>query len=71
MRHLQAVPERMVDAREMASILRISVPTLNKIRREAKERGDPMPEMTYGRRLVRYHPGRVIRWLEDREERAA
>lgn len=64
------VIDHVVDKKSMASMLGMSLTTFDRIRREARHNGDPMPEITYGRRMVRFQPGRVVRWLEEREGKA-
>lgn len=52
--------EPIVSRHEMASLLGVSPATFDRMRREAREAGSPIPEMTYGRRLVRFLPSRVF-----------
>jgi phage terminase Nu1 subunit (DNA packaging protein) len=57
--------EQLVDdleaLRALAELLRVSVPTVDRMRR------DGMPCVTWGRRLIRFRASECVAWLEDRE----
>ncbi len=52
--------QRYVDRQEMARILGIHPSTLDVMRKQG------CPELRWGRRIVRFHPPSVIRWVGDR-----
>jgi phage terminase Nu1 subunit (DNA packaging protein) len=62
---LQAVRDELVTREELARIMRVSVPTVDRMRR------DGMPHITYGRRLVRFRVADAMRWAEGKQRKAA
>lgn len=50
--------DRVVTRRELAELMRVSVPTIDRLRRQG------MPCVTWGRRLVRFRVGEAIAWAE-------
>lgn len=59
---VQAHWEPLVTHDEMAAILAVSPRTFYRMRRDARENGNPCPEITWGRRLLRYRASEVLRW---------
>jgi hypothetical protein len=55
--------DRLVTRQELASLMRVSVPTIDRMRREG------MPCVTWGRRLVRFRVGEAIAWAEQQQFR--
>jgi phage terminase Nu1 subunit (DNA packaging protein) len=55
--------DELVTRHELAEIMRVSVKTVDRMRREG------MPHITWGRRLVRFRVGEAISWA-DRQQRA-
>ena len=47
---------------EMARIMGVSPATLDRLRKQG------LPSLSYGRRIVRFHPPTVMRWLEHHAE---
>jgi hypothetical protein len=66
---VRAVPDELVTREAMARILTVSVPTFDRMRHDAKREGNPCPEITWGRRMLRYRPRDVWRWAESLEGR--
>jgi excisionase family DNA binding protein len=54
-------PEPFVTRQEMAEILRVSVPTIDRMLR------DGMPSHSWGRRLVRLRVSEVLAWAEAQD----
>jgi phage terminase Nu1 subunit (DNA packaging protein) len=61
---MRAIPDELVTREELADIMRVSVPTIDRMRREG------MPAVTWGRRLVRFRVREALNWAE-RQGRAA
>jgi phage terminase Nu1 subunit (DNA packaging protein) len=63
---LHAVPDQLVTRQELAEIMRVSVPTVDRMRREG------MPCVTWGRRLIRFRVSEALRWAaaQDKGEAA-
>jgi phage terminase Nu1 subunit (DNA packaging protein) len=61
---VRRVPDELVTREELAGIMRVSVPTIDRMRR------DGMPHVTWGRRLIRFRVGEAMRWAEDADGRA-
>lgn len=57
--------DALVDRREMARILGISVTSLDKLR---KQPGFPEESKAWGLRVTRFSPGRVRGWLAARDQ---
>jgi excisionase family DNA binding protein len=57
--------EQLVTREELAEILRVSVPTIDRMRR------DGIPHHRWGRRLVRFRVAEAMAWAEARDRRAA
>jgi phage terminase Nu1 subunit (DNA packaging protein) len=56
------VPVReYVTREELAELMRVSVPTIDRMRREG------MPTVTWGRRLVRFNVREAVAWAQARE----
>ena len=51
----------LVTRGELAEIMRVSVPTIDRMRREG------MPHVTWGRRMVRFRVSEAIRWASEQE----
>lgn len=66
-RHLRPVPnaEPLVTREQLAEIMGVGLNTLDDFRRAG------MPEIRWGRRLVRFEPSRCLAWLRDESERRA
>lgn len=62
---LRPVPDELVTREELAEMMRVSVPTIDRMRREG------MPVVTWGRRLVRFRVREAISWAEQRQREAA
>jgi phage terminase Nu1 subunit (DNA packaging protein) len=62
---LRVIADELVDRKEMAKILRVSVPTLDRMRRAG------MPCHRWGRRLVRFRVRECIAWAEQRDAEEA
>lgn len=62
---LTSVPDELVTRDELAHILRVSVPTVDRMRR------DGMPCHRWGRRLVRFRVHEAIAWCEAHDRKAA
>jgi excisionase family DNA binding protein len=60
-----AVADELVTREELAEILRVSVPTVDRMRRAG------MPHHTWGRRLIRFRVREAMAWAEARDGRAA
>lgn len=56
---------------ELAGEMRISVPTLDRIRYESKKNGLPMPEVSWGRQRVLFRLPEVMAWWAEYEQRRA
>lgn len=63
--HLATVTDELVTRDELAAIMRVSVPTIDRMRRAG------MPHVTWGRRLVRFRVAEAIRWAEQQQGKAA
>jgi excisionase family DNA binding protein len=61
---LQRVPDELVTREELAEIMRVSVPTIDRMKRAG------MPAVTWGRRLVRFRVREAMAWAEQ-QHRAA
>jgi phage terminase Nu1 subunit (DNA packaging protein) len=61
---LRSVPDELVTRQELAEIMRCSVPTIDRMRREG------MPAVTWGRRLVRFRVRQAMDWAEQQHEAA-
>lgn len=57
---IYAQPEQYVTRQELAEMMRVSVPTIDRMRREG------MPSINWGRRLVRFIPSEAIGWAQER-----
>ena len=55
------VADGLVTRAELAEIMRVSVPTIDRMRR------DGMPSVTWGRRLRRFRPVEAMKWAEAQE----
>jgi phage terminase Nu1 subunit (DNA packaging protein) len=62
---LRPVPDELVTRDELAEIMRVSVPTIDRLRREG------MPSVTWGRRLRRFRVRDAMAWAEEQQRRAA
>jgi phage terminase Nu1 subunit (DNA packaging protein) len=58
---MRAVPDQLVKREELAEIMRVSVPTVDRMRRAG------MPCVTWGRRLVRFRVADAIAWTEQQQ----
>jgi phage terminase Nu1 subunit (DNA packaging protein) len=58
---LRPVPDELVTRAELAQIMRVSIPTIDRLRREG------MPCVTWGRRLVRFRVRDAMAWAERQE----
>lgn len=65
MSDLRPVPAELVTRQELAEIMRVSVPTIDRMKREG------MPSVTWGRRLVRFRVRDAMTWAEQQQRRAA
>jgi excisionase family DNA binding protein len=62
---LRVVTDGLVTREELAEILRVSVPTVDRMRRAG------MPCHRWGRRLVRFRVRECMAWAEERDGEAA
>lgn len=62
---LRSIPDELVTRDELAAILRVSVPTIDRMRRAG------MPCHRWGRRLIRFRVNEAVRWAEAQERKAA
>ena len=62
---LRPIRGELVTREELAEIMRVSVPTIDRMRRAG------MPAVTWGRRLVRFRVNDAIAWAETQERNAA
>jgi len=62
---MRAVPDQLVKRDELAEIMRVSVPTIDRMRRAG------MPYVTWGRRLVRFRVADAIAWAEQQHREGA
>jgi phage terminase Nu1 subunit (DNA packaging protein) len=62
---LHSLPGELVTREELARIMRVSLPTIDRMRR------DGMPSVTWGRRLRRFNVADAMRWAEDKQREAA
>lgn len=60
---VEALPERYVDARELAMLMDVSTRTVWRLVAEG------MPSVTWGRRTRRFRPSEALGWAANREER--
>ncbi|HEU4975708.1 MAG TPA: hypothetical protein VFT50_11505 [Baekduia sp.] len=58
---LRPIPDELATREELAEIMRVSVPTIDRMRR------DGMPYVTWGRRLVRFRVRDAILWAEGQQ----
>ncbi len=58
---LRAVPDRFMNARELAEYMRCSKSTIWRMKREG------MPFHNWGRRLVVFSPSEAVEWAMSRE----
>lgn len=67
MSHLRPVAdaEPLVTRETMAEIMGVGVTTLDEFRKAG------MPEIRWGRRIVRFQPSRCLAWLRDYSEQRA
>lgn len=65
MTELRPIPDELVTREELAEIMRVSVPTIDRMRR------DGMPAVTWGRRLRRFRVGEALAWAEREQRRRA
>lgn len=65
MTELRVVVDELVTREELAEILKVSVPTIDRMRRAG------MPHHRWGRRLVRFRVREAMAWAEARDGRAA
>jgi phage terminase Nu1 subunit (DNA packaging protein) len=56
---LRPVPDELVTREELAEIMRCSVPTIDRMRRQG------MPSVTWGRRLRRFRVREAMQWAEQ------
>ena len=62
MSEVRPVRDEFVTREELAQLMRVSVPTVDRMRRAG------MPHVTWGRRLVRFRVGEALRWAEQQGE---
>jgi phage terminase Nu1 subunit (DNA packaging protein) len=62
---LAAVPDDLVTRHELAEMMRVSIRTVDQLKREG------MPCVTWGRRLVRFRANEAMRWAEAHADRKA
>lgn len=66
MAELRPIPDELVTRQELAEIMRVSVPTIDRMRAAG------MPAVTWGRRLVRFRVREAMAWAEHHhDDRAA
>lgn len=67
MSHLRSVPagEALVTREELAEIMHVGVSTIDDFRRAG------MPEIRWGRRLIRFEPSACLAWWKRESERRA
>lgn len=58
-------PERYVDRKQLAKLMGVSVPTVNRMVRAG------MPSETWGRRMRRFRPSRCLAWAREQGKMAA
>lgn len=63
--NLRPVSDEFVTRDELAEILRVSVPTIDRMRRAG------MPCHRWGRRLVRFRVREALAWAEAKDRKAA
>jgi phage terminase Nu1 subunit (DNA packaging protein) len=56
---IRSLPAEVVTREELAEIMRVSVPTIDRMRRAG------MPYLTWGRRLVRFRVRDALAWAEQ------
>jgi excisionase family DNA binding protein len=61
---LRPVPDELVTREELAEIMRVSVPTIDRMKRAG------MPAVTWGRRLVRFRVREAMAWAEQQQQAA-
>jgi len=54
-----AEPERYVDARELASLMSVSLSSVKRMKAAG------MPHVTWGMKLVRYRPSVALQWARE------
>jgi phage terminase Nu1 subunit (DNA packaging protein) len=64
MSELRPVPDELVTRQELAEIMRVSVPTIDRMKREG------MPSISWGRRLVRFRVRDAMTWAEQQHKAA-
>lgn len=66
-RHLRPVPnhEPLVTREQLAEIMGVGLNTVDDFRKAG------MPEIRWGRRLVRFEPSRCLAWWRNESERRA
>lgn len=62
---LRPLPPELVTREELADMMRCSVATVDRMKR------DGMPHVSWGRRMVRFRPGEAMRWAETQQQRKA
>lgn len=62
---LRPVVDELVTRDELASMMRVSVSTIDRMHR------DGMPSITWGRRLIRFRVREAMAWAEAQQQREA
>lgn len=62
MSEMRPVRDELVTRDELAEIMRVSVPTIDRMKREG------MPSVTWGRRLVRFRVRDAMTWAEQQQQ---
>jgi len=60
-------PKPLINSAEAASILNVSIRTVERLRLEEKEH--PLPWVPVGKRSVRFEEAQVRQWMAERQER--
>jgi phage terminase Nu1 subunit (DNA packaging protein) len=62
---LRPTPDELVTREELARIMRVSVPTIDRLRRKG------MPSITWGLRLRRFDASAAMAWAREQEHHGA